>query len=59
MKSCSISQWNDASVVSKDQLLKDVVGKEAIFCNLSDRIDADVLNAAGPNLKVVATMSVG
>lgn len=46
-------------MVTKDQLLKDVVGKEAIFCNLSDRIDADVLDAAGPNLKVIATMSVG
>lgn len=31
----------------------------AIFCTLSDKIDIDVLDSAGPNLKVIGTMSVG
>lgn len=32
---------------------------DAIYCTLVDKIDKDVLNAAGDNLKVVATISVG
>jgi glyoxylate/hydroxypyruvate reductase len=34
-------------------------GAAAIVCMLSDKIDAEVLDAAGPSLKVISTMSVG
>uniref|UniRef100_A0A672LJH7 Glyoxylate reductase/hydroxypyruvate reductase a n=1 Tax=Sinocyclocheilus grahami TaxID=75366 RepID=A0A672LJH7_SINGR len=30
-----------------------------LLCLLSDKIDAEVLDAAGPNLKVISTLSVG
>lgn len=32
---------------------------DGLFCLLTDKIDDEVLAAAGSNLKVVATMSVG
>lgn len=32
---------------------------DGIFCTLSDKIDKDVLDSAGTNLKVIGTMSVG
>lgn len=32
---------------------------DAIYCSLSDKIDRDVLDAAGSQLKVIATISVG
>jgi glyoxylate/hydroxypyruvate reductase len=32
---------------------------QGIVCRLSDRIDRELLEAAGPQLKVVSTMSVG
>lgn len=56
---CDIESWSDASLVPRDKLLQGVVGKDAIFCSLTDKIDAEVINQAGPNLKVIGTMSVG
>jgi len=34
-------------------------GVDAVFCVLTDKIDNEVLEYAGPQLKVVASMSVG
>ncbi len=40
-------------------VLSGVVGAEAIICTLTDRIDAGVMDAAGPRLRVVSTCAVG
>lgn len=56
---CDIDGWNESSIVPRDQLLRGIVGKDALFCTLADKIDAEVIDRAGPNLKVIATMSVG
>jgi glyoxylate reductase len=45
--------------ISRDELLKRVAGVDAIVCLLTDAIDAAVLDAAGPQLKVVANVAVG
>lgn len=47
------------SPVPREELIRNIVGKDALFCTLADKIDAELLDHAGPNLKVVATMSVG
>ncbi|CAO3659372.1 hypothetical protein CU097_002340 [Rhizopus azygosporus] len=52
-------QWPHDSSMPREKLLRDVKGAEGLICMLSDKIDADVFNAAGPSLKVVSTMSVG
>ena len=44
---------------SRNELLARVSGKHGIYCLLSDKIDTEVLNKAGKQLKVVSTMSVG
>jgi lactate dehydrogenase-like 2-hydroxyacid dehydrogenase len=44
---------------SRAELLRDVRGAEAIICTLTERIDAEVLDAAGPQLRVVANTAVG
>lgn len=41
------------------ELLKGVVGAHGLFCLLSEKIDREVLDAAGPDLKVISTLSVG
>lgn len=46
-------------MIPREELLKGIVGKDALFCTLTDKIDAEVIDRAGPNLKVIATMSVG
>ncbi|WP_433431774.1 2-hydroxyacid dehydrogenase [Nonomuraea sp. CA-141351] len=40
-------------------LLRDVAGAAAVVCTLTERIDAEVLDAAGPGLRVVANTAVG
>lgn len=40
-------------------LLRAVPGSSGILCTLADRIDADVMEAAGPSLRVVSNYAVG
>src|SRR3954452_16228827 len=44
---------------ARDELLRDVAGAVAVVCTLTDRIDAAVLDAAGPQLRIVANVAVG
>ena len=45
--------------ISRSELISKISGVDGLYCLLSDKIDEEVLNAAGSKLKVVATMSVG
>ncbi|KAL4092530.1 hypothetical protein PRIC1_011522 [Phytophthora ramorum] len=45
--------------ISREELLQRVEGCTGLFCLLTDKVDAEVLDAAGPSLRVVSTMSVG
>ncbi|KAB8190891.1 D-glycerate dehydrogenase [Nonomuraea phyllanthi] len=40
-------------------LLREVAGAAAVVCTLTERIDAELLDAAGPGLRVVANVAVG
>jgi len=44
---------------SKKELLKGVKNVDAIICTLNERIDSEVMDAAGDNLKVISTFSTG
>jgi len=48
-----------SSAISRDELLKRVKGVDAIVCLLTEAIDTAVLDAAGPQLKIVANVAVG
>ncbi|MEQ2220036.1 hypothetical protein ILYODFUR_001117, partial [Ilyodon furcidens] len=56
---CEVSQWDSDEPIPRSELLKGVQGAHGLLCLLSDKIDDEVLDAAGPNLKVISTMSVG
>ncbi|GFY79531.1 glyoxylate reductase, partial [Trichonephila inaurata madagascariensis] len=43
----------------KDHLLQYIKGVDGLFCMSTDEINKDVLDAAGPQLKVIATLSLG
>jgi lactate dehydrogenase-like 2-hydroxyacid dehydrogenase len=43
----------------REQVLADVAGAAALVSTLTDRVDAAVLDAAGPQLQVVANVAVG
>ena len=44
---------------SRDELLESVAGRDGLLVMLSDRIDDDLLDAAGPQLRVIANFAVG
>jgi lactate dehydrogenase-like 2-hydroxyacid dehydrogenase len=44
---------------SRDRLLSDVRGASALITLLTERVDAELLDAAGPNLRIVANCAVG
>ena len=46
-------------VLSRQELLAGVKDKDGILPLLTDRIDAELLEAAGPQLKIVANYAVG
>uniref|UniRef100_A0A6Q2Z8J1 Glyoxylate reductase/hydroxypyruvate reductase n=1 Tax=Esox lucius TaxID=8010 RepID=A0A6Q2Z8J1_ESOLU len=56
---CKVSLWDSDEPVPREELLKGVAGAHGLLCLLSDKIDTEVLHAAGPNLKVISTLSVG
>ena len=56
---CEAEIWPDELPPSREVLLEKVRGMEGILCLLTDKIDAAVLEAAGPQLKVVSNHAVG
>ncbi|XP_053144827.1 glyoxylate reductase/hydroxypyruvate reductase isoform X2 [Hemicordylus capensis] len=54
-----VQQWDSDEPIPQSELLAGVAGKDGVLCLLSDRIDKEVLDAAGPTLKVISTLSVG
>src|SRR6187200_1628405 len=58
-ESCDVDLYVGDKAISRDEMLARVAGKHAIVCLLTDTIDAAVLDAAGPQLKIVANVAVG
>lgn len=44
---------------TRAQLLEKVRGVDGLLCMLTERVDAELMDAAGPQLKVISSMSVG
>uniref|UniRef100_A0A8C6Z9T7 Glyoxylate reductase/hydroxypyruvate reductase n=1 Tax=Nothoprocta perdicaria TaxID=30464 RepID=A0A8C6Z9T7_NOTPE len=55
---CAVRLWDSEEPVPRAELLAAVAGKQGLLCLLSDRVDRELLEAAGA-LKVISTMSVG
>ena len=54
-----VSEWDSAEQIPRAELLRRVAGAEAIVSLLTERIDGEVLDAAGDQLRVVANVAVG
>lgn len=46
-------------VMTRDELKEGVKGADAVLALLTDKIDAEILDTAGPQLKIVANYAVG
>src|SRR5687767_9350014 len=52
-------QWDSDEPIPRAILLEWVEGIDGLYCLLTERVDDELLDAAGPSLKVVSTLSVG
>lgn len=50
--------WPQNSAIDRDVLMTQIADVDGLYCMLTDRIDAELLDAA-PNLRVVSNMAVG
>lgn len=57
--SCDVDVYESEWVIPRDELLTRVRGKDAAITLLTERVDAEFLDAAGPGLKIVANYAVG
>lgn len=56
---CQADIWPEELPPNRDQLLERVQGVDGLLCLLTDRIDAQVMEAAGAGLKVISNHAVG
>jgi glyoxylate reductase len=54
-----VDAWEGPGSIGREELLRRVSGADAVVSLLTERIDAELLDAAGPQLKVVANVAVG
>ncbi|MBM3806130.1 MAG: D-glycerate dehydrogenase [Actinobacteria bacterium] len=51
--------WSQDSAMSRSDLLSKVKGADILVTLLTEKVDAELLDAAGPNLKAVCNVAVG
>jgi glyoxylate reductase len=56
---CRLEVWEGEGVMPRGELLERVAGKAGLLAMLTDRVDAELLDRAGPELAVVANYAVG
>jgi glyoxylate reductase len=59
LKECNVVLNNKDRPPTRKEILKNIRNKDGILCMLSDKIDAEVMAAAGPKLKVISSYSTG
>ncbi len=58
-EAAEVEVWPDELPPPYEVLLDKVRGLDGLLCLLTDRIDARLMDAAGPSLKVISQMAVG
>ena len=54
-----VEYWTGSERPSRPEVLQRVAGKDALICLLTEKVDRELLDAAGPNLRIVANVAVG
>jgi glyoxylate reductase len=54
-----VEYWSGNERPPRPEVLKRVAGKDALICLLTEKVDRELLDAAGPNLRIVANVAVG
>src|SRR5437870_3383645 len=58
-KRCDVTVHENDFGIPRDELLKVVEGRDALITMLTEVVDAELLRASGPQLKIVANHAVG
>jgi glyoxylate reductase len=56
---CAMTLYDGDGAMPRDRLLAEVTGKAGVITLLTDRVDDEFLDAAGPALRIVANYAVG
>jgi lactate dehydrogenase-like 2-hydroxyacid dehydrogenase len=56
---CAVDVWEGEDPAPRPVLLERVRGIDGLFSTVTERVDAELLDAAGPGLRVVSQMAVG
>jgi lactate dehydrogenase-like 2-hydroxyacid dehydrogenase len=56
---CEADVWPGELPPSREELLNHIRGQQALLCLLTDWIDREVIEAAGPGLKVISNCAAG
>jgi len=56
---CEMTLYDGEGAMPRDRLLAEVAGKAGAITLLTDRVDDEFLDAAGPQFKIVANFAVG
>ncbi|HET7472613.1 MAG TPA: hypothetical protein VFJ71_05780, partial [Candidatus Limnocylindrales bacterium] len=59
LAACDARVWEDELPPPRDALLEAIRGCDGVLTLLTDRVDDEFLDAAGPALKVVSNYAVG
>jgi len=51
--------WPNEIPPTREELLEKVRGVDGLLCTLTEKVDAELMDAAGPQLKIISSMSVG
>ena len=58
-QACDVDLWDDELPPPREELLRRSAGMDGLLTLLTDRVDDELLDAAGPQLKVVSNFAVG
>lgn len=56
---CEVDVWPEELPPTREELLQHIRGVDGLLCLLTDKIDGDVMDEAGPQLKVISNHAVG
>lgn len=59
INSCDADVWPEELPPSRDAIMQKVRGMDGILSLITDRIDGDVMDAAGDSLKIISNYAVG
>jgi glyoxylate reductase len=59
VEACDATVWQDELPPPREKLLRAVEGCDGVLALLTDRIDGELLDRAGPQLRVVSNFAVG